>query len=70
MENFGNIKDTFKNIVIESVLKKEEDVKVHRQDLLGFDYKYLENDSMGANIVKINLPCEMQNEFSSKRKKD
>lgn len=24
MENFGNIKDTFKNIVIESVLKKEE----------------------------------------------
>ena len=23
MENFGNIKDTFKDIVIESVLKKE-----------------------------------------------
>ena len=24
MENFGNIKDTFKNLVVESVIKKDE----------------------------------------------
>jgi len=27
MENFGNIKDTFKTIVIESILKKEKNGK-------------------------------------------
>ncbi len=24
MENFGNIKDTFKNLVVESIIKKNE----------------------------------------------
>ena len=27
MENFGNIKDTFKNIVVESVLRKDKEGK-------------------------------------------
>ena len=27
MENFGNIKDTFKKIILESVIKKDEDGK-------------------------------------------
>ena len=28
MENFGNIKDTFKTIVIESILKKEKALSI------------------------------------------
>ena len=55
MENFGNIKDTFKTIVIEAILKKEKSgkelfskfVKLIKED----KYKYLDSENIDSMFL-------------------
>jgi hypothetical protein len=58
---FGNHKHM--HIDFNNVLKNKSDSKIYRQKLLGFDYKYLENDEKGSNVIKLKLPEKMEKDF-------
>ena len=58
--------DSLPKISLNSVLDNERDIKIHRQTLLGFDYRYLECSDKGDSPIKIKLPVNLRDKLDKR----